>query len=212
MRVQQPSRQQDQSNCGIQTQAGHSQCPRDASNNSDRLIGIIRINALAKPNRTYLGNNPINSISRGIEGLEEGTLTALSIEEHEGLVEGKRVIIRRRIGASVARHRLDDQDDQSDQNGGGEDAADSPLEHLPADNYAAQINIPLLLLLRGAQQPALLRLVQRPRQRRPVQVLQVPAPVVVGGGIVGVDLQRAAPRVPTVHTHFGLLSSGIGNE
>lgn len=102
----------------------------------------------------------------------------------------------------MARHRLDYQSDESGDKAAGYDRSDRPNEDLAADNDASEINVLLLLLLPRPQQPALLRLVQRPRQRRPVQVLQVPAPVVVGRRVC-VDLQWAAPRVSTVHAHLG---------
>lgn len=103
----------------------------------------------------------------------------------------------------VTRHCLDDEGDEARQKGGDQERPDCPHKDLTADNDASQIHILLLLLLPGGpQQPALLRFIQRPRrQRRPVQILQVPAPVVVRGRVRRVYLQRATPRVPAVHAH-----------
>lgn len=108
-------------------------------------------------------------------------LTFLGVEEHECLVEGKSVVIRGRMGMSVAWYGLDNEGYEASQEGRDEKCADSPDEDLAADDDAAQIHVLLLLLLAGTQQPALLGLIEWPRQRRPVKVLQVSAPVVVGG-------------------------------
>lgn len=133
-------------------------------------------------------------------------LTTLSIEEHEGFVEGEGVVIRRWVVVAVARHHLHDKGDEASQQSGKDDNSEGPLEYLPAYNYATQVHVfLLLLLLRRAQQPALLRLIQRPRQRRPVQLLQIPAPLLVSGRLAGMDLQRPTPRISNVNTHFSSL-------
>lgn len=98
---------------------------------------------------------------------------------------------------------LGDAGDEPGEDGGGEEHPDRPHEELAADDEAAEVDVLLLLpalVPRPGQQPALLRLVQRPRQRPPVQV-QVPAPVVVRRRVVAY-LQRPAPRVPPVHAHL----------
>lgn len=118
-------------------------------------------------------------------------------------MEGEGVVVGGRVFVVVAGDGFDDEGDEAGEDGGDEDCADGPDEDLAADDDATQIHVLLLLLLlRGTQQPALLRLVQRPRQRRPVQLLQVPAPILVGGRVSGVYLQWATPRIPTVHTHL----------
>lgn len=103
----------------------------------------------------------------------------------------------------VARDSFDDESNESGDDGGDEEGADGPDEDLTADDDATQINILLLLLLLGwTQKPALLRFIEWTRQRCPVEVLEIPAPIFVGGGVRGVDLQWATPRIPTVHTHL----------
>ncbi|GMN55571.1 hypothetical protein TIFTF001_024698 [Ficus carica] len=79
----------------------------------------------------------------------------------------------------VARDGLDDEGYEAGKEGGGDKSFDGPHENLPADDDAAQIHVLLfLLLLGGTQQPTLLRLVQRSiGQHRPVEVLQVLAPI-----------------------------------
>lgn len=137
---------------------------------------------------------------------KEGVRTSLGIEEHEGLVEGERVVVGRGAGRVVARHRLDDEGDETGEEAASDDGADGPEEELAADDNASEIDILLLLLplvARPRQEPALLRLVQLPRggrQRRPVQV-HVPAPLVVRRRI-RMDLQRTPPRIPLVHAHL----------
>ncbi|KAK8608594.1 hypothetical protein V6N13_024013 [Hibiscus sabdariffa] len=121
-------------------------------------------------------------------------LQTLSIEEHERLVKCESVVIGWRLAVVMTWNRFHDQGDESGEKAGDEQGPDRPNKDLAADNDASEIDVPLLLLLlAGAKQPALLRLVQGTRQRSPVQVLQVPAPVVVGGGIRRVYLQRASP-------------------
>lgn len=144
-------------------------------------------------------------------------VTSLAVEEHEGLVEGEGVVVRGWMGMVVAWHHLDDEGDEAGQEGRDKQSAHRPDEDLAADDDAAQIHVLLLLLLAGAQQPALLGLVQRPRQRRPVQVLQIAAAVVVCGGVRRVYLQGPTPRIPSVHAYlflislsFGLMSGAIG--
>lgn len=103
----------------------------------------------------------------------------------------------------VTRYDLDDESDEPSQEGRYQKRPNRPDKDLTAHNDATQIHIlRLLLLLARSQKPALLGLVQRPRKRCPVEILQIPAPIVVSGGIRGIDLQRAAPRIPTVHTHL----------
>lgn len=116
-------------------------------------------------------------------------------------MQGLGVVVGRRRRVVVARHRLYDEGDEAGDEAAGDDRSDRPNEDLAADDDASEIHVLLLLLLAWAEQPALLRLVQRPRQSRPVQVLQVPAPVVVGGR-VRVYLQGATPRISTVHAHL----------
>lgn len=130
--------------------------------------------------------------------------TSLGVEEHEGLVECESVVIRRRVRVFVAGNSLDDEGYESGEERRDEQCSDRPYEDLAADNDATQIHVLLLLLLpRRTQKPALLGLVQRPRrQGSSVEVLEVPAPVVVGGGVSRIDLQRAPPGIPTVHTHL----------
>lgn len=134
--------------------------------------------------------------------LDEGSqlLTSLGIEEHEGLAEGERVVVGRRMFVVVARDGVHNKRDESGKECGEENRADGPYEDLAADDDAAEIHVLLLLLFAGTQEPTLLRLVQGPRQRRPVQVLQVPAPLLLRGGVRRIDLQRTTPRISTVHS------------
>lgn len=131
----------------------------------------------------------------------------MAVEEHESLVEGEGVVVRGGMGMVVARHHLDDEGDEAGQEGRDEQSAHRPDKDLAADDDAAQIHVLLLLLLAGAQQPALLGLVERPRQRCPVQILQIAAAVVVCGGVGGVYLQGPTPRIPAVHDRLFLISS-----
>jgi len=127
-------------------------------------------------------------------------LTSLGVEEHQGLVKGERVVVGRRVFVVVARDRVHDKRDESGEECGEENRAHGPYEDLAADDDAAEIHVLLLLLFAGSQEPTLLRLVQGPRQRRPVQVLQVPAPLLLRGGVRRIDLQRPTPRISTVHS------------
>lgn len=133
-------------------------------------------------------------------------LTSLRVEEHERLVEGERVVVRGRAGPVVAGDGLDDEGDEPGQHGGGDDGADGPKKELAANDEAPQVHVLVLLrpLVPGrGEEPALLRLIQLPRrgrQRRPVRV-QVPAPIVIGGGVGVRDLQWPAPWITAVHTH-----------
>lgn len=130
-------------------------------------------------------------------------LTSLRVEEHEGLVEGLGVLVGGRRRGALVGDELDDHHDEADEEADAEDGADGPHEDLAVEDHAAEVDVLLLLpalVPRPGQQPALLRLVQRPRQRPPVQV-QVPAPVVVRRRVVAY-LQRPAPRVPPVHAHL----------
>ena len=134
--------------------------------------------------------------------------TALGVEEHESLVEGESVVVGRAGLVVVAGDGLDDEGYEAGEEGGDDEGSDRPEEDLAADDDAAEVHVLLLLLgLAGSQQPALLCLVQLPRQRRPVQVLQIAAPVVVRGGVRCLDLQRPSPRIPSVHTHLSFFNS-----
>lgn len=111
-----------------------------------------------------------------------------------------RVLVGRRRRGALVRDELDDHDDEADEDAEAEDGADGPHEDLAVDDEAAEVDVPLLLLaglVAGpGQEPALLRLVQLPHQRRPVQV----AAAVVVRRRVGVgDLQRPAPGIPPEH-------------
>ena len=118
---------------------------------------------------------------------------SLGIEEHEGLVEGEGVVVGRGVFVAVAGDGVDDEGDEAGEEGGEEDCAEGPLEDLAADDDAAEIDVLLLLLLAGAKEPALLRLIQGTRQRCPVNVLQVPAPLVLRRRVRRVYLQRTTP-------------------
>jgi len=106
----------------------------------------------------------------------------------------------------MARDKLDNQSDKSDEQSGGEDSTNGPDEDLTADNNATEIHILLLLLLLGwAQQPALLCLIQLPRCKcSSIVVLQVSASLIVSCGICGVYLQWASPWISPVHTYLEL--------
>jgi hypothetical protein len=115
-------------------------------------------------------------------------------------VQRLRVLVGRRRRGALVRDELDDHDDEADEDAEAEDGADGPHEDLTVDDDAAEVDVPLLLLaglVAGpGQEPALLRLVQLPHQRRPVQVA---APVVVRRRVGVGDLQRPAPGVPPEH-------------
>jgi hypothetical protein len=134
----------------------------------------------------------------------ETGLTSLRVEEHERLVQRLRVLVGRRRRRALVRDELDDHHDEADEDAEAEDGADGPHEDLAVDDDAAQVDVPLLLLARlvagPGQEPALLRLVQLPHQRRPVQV---PAPVVICRRVGVGDLQRPAPGVPPEHPAGG---------
>lgn len=119
------------------------------------------------------------------------------------------IVIWRRVRVFVAWNSLDDECYESSKERRDEQCSNSPYKDLAADNDATQIHILLLLLLpRRTQKPALLGFVQRPRRHGcSVEILQVPAPIIVGGGVSRIDLQRTPPRIPTVHTHLALLLS-----
>lgn len=127
-------------------------------------------------------------------------LTSLRVEEHEGLVEGLGVLVGGRRRGALVGDELDDHHDEADEEADAEDGADGPHEDLAVEDHAAEVDVLLLLLAglvaRPGQEPALLRLVQLPHQRPPVQV---PAPVVVRRRVRIRDLQRPAPRVPPEH-------------
>ncbi|MFS7919159.1 hypothetical protein Hanom_Chr03g00209531 [Helianthus anomalus] len=106
-------------------------------------------------------------------------LTFLGIEEHESFVEGNCVIIGWRRAFVMPRHILHYDRNNPHDEGGCKNRPHRPDKDLTADDDATQIHIPLLLLFSGTQQPALLRLIQRSRKRRPVQLVQVPAPIIV---------------------------------
>jgi hypothetical protein len=135
---------------------------------------------------------------------ERDGLTSLRVEEHERLVQRLRVLVGRRRRRALVRDELDDHHDEADEDAEAEDGADGPHEDLAVDDDAAQVDVPLLLLARlvagPGQEPALLRLVQLPHQRRPVQV---PAPVVICRRVGVGDLQRPAPGVPPEHPAGG---------
>ena len=115
-------------------------------------------------------------------------------------MQRKGIVIRRRVLMMVTRHGLHNECHEPSKESREQERPNGPHEYLAANNDASQIHVLLLLLLAGTKEPALLSLVEGPRQRRPVDVLQVAAAVVVGGGVGGVDLQRPTPRVPSVHT------------
>lgn len=133
-------------------------------------------------------------------------LTFLGIEEHESLIQRNSIIIRRRRAVVVAGDGLDNKCDKPNEETGGQNGPHRPKKDLAADDDATQIHVLLLLLLAWAQQPALLRLVQRPRHRRPVEVVQVAAPVVVRRRVRRVYLQWPAPWISPVHTHLSILT------
>jgi hypothetical protein len=125
------------------------------------------------------------------------------MEEHERLVQRDGVVVGRWQRAVPPGDGLGDPGHGPREDGGGEEHAERPDEELAADEEAADVDVLLLLagLVGGPrQQPALLRLVERPRQRGPVDV-QVAAAVVVRGRVVAY-LQRAAPGIPPVHAHL----------
>uniref|UniRef100_A0A0A9DM86 Uncharacterized protein n=1 Tax=Arundo donax TaxID=35708 RepID=A0A0A9DM86_ARUDO len=126
----------------------------------------------------------------------------LGVEEEERLVEGLGVLIVGRRAGLLVGDRLGDDDGETDKDEGADEGPEGPPEDLALDDDAAEVDVPVLLLgLRRAKQPALLRLVQLvvllPRQRAAVQV-HVPA-VVVLRRPVGGDLERPAPVVRRVH-------------
>ena len=126
----------------------------------------------------------------------------MSIEEHESLMKSKGIVVRRRMGVSVAWDSLDDEGDETGQEGGDDKGTDSPDEDLATNNDTAEIDVLLLLLLAGAKQPALLGLVERARESSPVEVLKVSAAVIVGGRVSSVDLKGTTPWIPSVHAHI----------
>ena len=112
------------------------------------------------------------------------------------------VVVGRRRRAVAPGYGLGDPGHDPREDGGGEEHPERPDEELAADDEAADVEVllpPAALVPGPRQQPALLRLVERPRQRAAVDV-QVPAAVVVRGRVVAY-LQRPAPRVPPVHAH-----------
>ena len=141
------------------------------------------------------------------ESIKRRVHTSLGVEEHEGLVKSESVVIRRSVVVLMARDSLDDESDKTSEESRDEQGANCPNEDLTADDDAAQIHILLLLLLpRWSQKPALLGLIQRPRwQRRPIEVLKVPAPIVVCSWVRRIDLQWTPPGIPSVHTYCLLL-------
>lgn len=126
----------------------------------------------------------------------------MSIEEHESLMKSKGIVVRRRMAVSVAWDSLDDEGDETGQEGGDDKGTDSPDEDLATNNDTAEIDVLLLLLLAGAKQPALLGLVERARESSPVEVLKVSAAVIVGGRVSSVDLKGTTPWIPSVHAHI----------
>lgn len=116
-------------------------------------------------------------------------------------MEGLGVLVGRRRRRVVVGHRLHDQHYKADEEADAENGADRPEEVLAADDHATEVDVALLRLagISGAgKEPALLGLIQRPRQRRPVQVLQVPAPVIVCRRLIR-NLQRATPWISSKH-------------
>lgn len=136
-------------------------------------------------------------------------LTFLGIEEEEGLVEGDGVVVGRRRPGLVGRNGLGDDDRQGDEEEGGGDAPQRPLEGLAAADYAAEVNVLALLLLvvLRPEEPALLGLVElvvvaAGRQGGPVDPVHLPAPVVVrvvARVRLPIYLERATPVVPRMH-------------
>ena len=111
------------------------------------------------------------------------------------------VLIGRRRAGLLVGDGLGDDDGEADEDEGADDAPEGPPQELALDDDAAEVDVLVLLLgLRRAEQPALLRLVQLvvllPRQRAAVQVHV--AAVVVLRRPVG-DLERPAPVVRRVH-------------
>lgn len=96
----------------------------------------------------------------------------------------------------VAGHGFDDEGDESRQEARYQKRPHHPDEDLTADNDAPQIHVLLLLLL----------LCCVSSKGRDSADLPVPAPVIVRRGICRY-LQRAAPRIPVVHTHAEFPSS-----
>ena len=92
----------------------------------------------------------------------------MSIEEHESLMKSKGIVVRRRMAVSVAWDSLDDEGDETGQEGGDDKGTDSPDEDLATNNDTAEIDVLLLLLLAGAKEPALLGLIQGARERSSV--------------------------------------------
>lgn len=137
-----------------------------------------------------------------------GVRTFLSVEEEEGLVKGNGVIVRRRRVGVVLGQSFGDDDGEGDDEESDDNTPEGILEGLLAADDAAQVNVLVLLPLRRAEQPALLRLVEvlaggggvvlLQRRRRPVPV-GVPAdPLVVlrRRRVDVVDLQRPSPVMP----------------
>ena len=100
---------------------------------------------------------------------EGGELTSLGVEEHERLVQRLRVLVGRRRRRALVRYELDDHHDEADEDAEAEDGADGPHEDLAVEDDAAEVDVLLLLLARqvarAGEEPALLRLVELPRQR-----------------------------------------------
>nr|POF06100.1 hypothetical protein CFP56_38239 [Quercus suber] len=117
-------------------------------------------------------------------------------------MKSKGIVVRRRMGVSVAWDSLDDEGDETGQEGGDDKGTDSPDEDLATNNDTAEIDVLLLLLLAGAKQPALLGLVERARESSPVEVLKVSAAVIVGGRVSSVNLKGTTPWIPSVHAHI----------
>jgi len=85
----------------------------------------------------------------------------LGVEEEEGLVEGDGVVVGRGWLVVVAGDGFDDEGDEAGEEGADGESAECPDEELAADDDAAKIYVPFLLLFlfSGAQEPALLCLV-----------------------------------------------------
>jgi hypothetical protein len=193
----------------------------DFSNGKRNLVGLqnYRHSTAAKtkknpifPETTSKSAKPqvkTKGKKRREEAAARQALTSLGVEEHERLVQRDGVVIGRRRRVVAPGDGLGDPRDDPCEHRGGDNHPDGPDEELAADDEAPDVDVLLLLLAAlvpgPGQQPALLRLVERPRQRAAVDV-QVPAPVVVRRRVVAY-LKRPAPRVPPVHTHLAPAST-----
>lgn len=107
-------------------------------------------------------NADYEEVSRKREGKRSNGHTFLGVEEEEGLVKGKSVVVGGRRAGLVAGHRLGDDDGESDEEEEEDEGPKGPLEEPALAHDAPQIDVLLLLapLLLRPQQPALLHLVQ----------------------------------------------------